>query len=83
MAEDAVMNLDNPELESLKDENQQLRRDIDYLAAERANEKKRAERLEEQMQTMRELYEHEANTADDLAHEVARLNKVIKGKNGK
>ena len=74
------MNLDNPEMQMLKEENQQLKRDIEYLASERNNEKKRAEKLEEQMQTMRELYEHEANTADDLAHEVARLNKVLKGK---
>ena len=34
MEVDAVMNLDNPELESLKDENQQLKRDIEYLATE-------------------------------------------------
>ena len=74
------MNLDNPEMEQLKEENQQLRRDIDYLAAERANEKKRAEKLEEKLATLHELYEHEANTADDLSHEVARLNKALKEK---
>ena len=72
------MNLDNPELESLKDENQQLKRDIEYLAAERANEKKRAEKFEEKLQTMRTLYEAEASEADDLAHEVSRLNKALK-----
>ena len=72
------MNLDNPELESLKEENQQLKRDIEYLASERANEKKRAEKFEEQLRTMRTLYEAEASEADDLAHEVSRLNKIIK-----
>lgn len=77
---DAVMNLENPEMESLKEENQQLKRDIEYLASERANEKKRAEKLEEQMKTMRTLYEAEASEADDLAHEVSRLNKILKEK---
>ena len=74
------MNLDNPEMQMLKEENQQLKRDIEYLASERNNEKKRAEKLEVKLATLRELYEAEANTADDLAHEVSRLNKALKEK---
>ena len=65
-------------IQRLKEENEQLRRDIDYLAAERASEKKRAEKLEGQMQTLRMLYEAEASEADDLAHEISRLNGVLK-----
>jgi predicted nucleic acid-binding Zn-ribbon protein len=65
-------------LDKLNDENEQLKRDIEYLAAERVAEKKRAEKLEGQMKTMRTLYEAEANEADDLAHEISRLNAVIK-----
>ena len=74
------MNLDNPEMQMLKEENQQLKRDIEYLASERNNEKKRAEKLEVKLATLRELYEAEANTADDLAHEVSRVNKALKEK---
>ena len=65
-------------IRTLTEENEQLKRDIEYLAAERAVEKKRAEKLEEQLKTMRGLYEAEASEADDLAHEVSRLNAVIK-----
>jgi predicted nuclease with TOPRIM domain len=80
MEADAIMFNAQERIDQLEAENAQLREDIDFLAAERANERKNAERLEEQIQTLRVLYEAEADTANDLSMEVARLNKVLKEK---
>jgi prefoldin subunit 5 len=67
-------------IEQLEEENRQLKEDIEYLAADRQEIKKYAEKLEEQLKVIRDLYECEADKADDLAHEVSRLNKILKGK---
>ena len=74
------LSMEEASILALMDENKQLREDIDYLAAERADEKKRCEKAEEELMTVRALYESEADTVNDLAMEVARLNKVLKMK---
>ena len=67
-------------IDQLENENAQLKEDVEYLAADRQEIKKYAEKLEEKLKTIQVLYEAEADRADDLLGEVSRLNKILKGK---
>ena len=60
-------------IERLEKENAQLKEDILYLSEDRSEEKRRAEKAEEQLKTIQYLYEQEADRADELAREVSRL----------
>jgi len=81
MATDAVTMFNaQDKIDQLENENAQLKEDVEYLAADRQEIKKYAEKLEEKLKTIQVLYEAEADRADDLLGEVSRLNKILKGK---